>query len=192
MSLPKKEMAQYLKGRRPGPIVAYRIGRSVEQICNRRFLREYQKELSAEVAKPEHHLEQYARECGVSVDLSRIVDGIGVVDSCSGLDALIAAGHWADAIACLGEYVGDEEKMSCFDFACVFNDSLANKLRNVAMPESIYPGLDNAWIRWISRPDPHRLPARFGAAYLLCKNGKPQDKFEAIAILKKWVPRFTD
>lgn len=192
VSLPKKEMAQYLRGRCPGPIVSYRIGRSIEELCNNRFLKEYFEAMTAEISKPEYRFEHHVRECGLVVDVTGLIEGLGMQDSCSGIDALIAAGHWSEAIACIGEYINIKGGLSFFEFSLVFKETLANQSRSASMPRWIYPSLDDAWIRWISNPDPRRLPSRIAAAYILWKTGKAQDRFEATQILKGWLPNFSD
>jgi hypothetical protein len=107
----------------------------------------------------------------------------------SGLDALVVAGHWHDAIACLGELMRFtmEELPDAWDpiFANVFNQTLQGPL-----PEEsdIYPHLDLAWVRWITEPDPTRLPPTFFAAYLLAKSKSTYKRLAATSLLNAWQP----
>lgn len=167
---PKKEMSEYRRGlRSPGPIVAYRIGRALEEQFNQRWLEEDRDRL---------------RRVGIE-GLPHTVDG-----AASGLDALIVAGCWADAIACIGTLVGRREELS-WDarFEETFNDTMQRDVHDNTLPPDVYPALDEAWVQWITRAAVDELPPRFAAAYLLAKSSESLDQRTAADILNEWTPR---
>jgi hypothetical protein len=106
---------------------------------------------------------------------------------CSGLDALIMAQRWPDAIGCIGELMRPtlEELPEAWGpiFASVFNQTPAGPL-----PSDIYPHLDLAWVRWITEPDPTRLPPTFFAAYELAKTKSLPKRLAAASLLNAWQP----
>ena len=112
-----------------------------------------------------------------------------ISNSGSGLDALLAGGYWPEAIACLGELMRPtlEALPDAWDpiFANVFNQKQQGALPE---PSDIYPHLDFAWIRWITEPDPTRLPPTFFAAYLLAKSNSPYKRLAATSLLNAWQP----
>lgn len=118
---------------------------------------------------------------------------------CSGLDALIIANRWSDAIGCIGEYIQAYDPGSDYnpspgmieedpDELRVLADVYANRLRGAALPIAMHPAMEQAWIEWLTHQDAGRLHPRIGAAYLLA--GSPYEKEHALAkqILSQWAP----
>jgi hypothetical protein len=167
---PKKEISEYKRGLRvPGPIVAYRIGRALEQLFVRRHLANNQERL---------------RKIGAR--------GGAVPETVSGavcsLDALVVAGYWADAIACVGTFFGRSESAT-FRWDVDFGDTLERRLRGETFPTQVYPRLDYAWITWITDHDVTKLPPRFAAAHILATSSEDRDQITAADILQEWSPR---
>jgi len=164
-------MAAYRNGLRvPGHIVAYRIGRALEQVLVERLLPADRDDLANKGLDP--------------ANLPEVVSG-----ACCGLDALIMADCWPDAIACIGEFVGKQEAIK-FDWSDLFEDTLKRQLHREPLPPSIFPALDDAWVRWITDPSPSQLPPRFAAAYILAKSQNLQDQMTAAKILADWEPHY--
>jgi hypothetical protein len=165
---PKKEMSEYRRGlRTPGSIVSYRIGRALENVFKEKHLDAERAELS---------------KLGVEV-LPDTING-----ACCGLDALIVAGCWADAIACVGMFVGKKEEVR-WGLADHLGNTLRRELHDETLPPGFYPGLDEAWVKWTTNPTLEDLPPRFAAAYLLAKSPEPRNKKTAAEILEEWRPQ---
>lgn len=94
---PKKEMGRYRRGVvKPGAIVSYRIGRALEECFRARVnLTCLQLEVVATGDAFEESWNRPPATCGI--------------------DALIAAGHFHDAIGCIGEFVGRDESVANCD-----------------------------------------------------------------------------
>jgi hypothetical protein len=105
-----------------------------------------------------------------------------------GLDAVVAAGSWRDAIGCLGVFVGKGETISIIEKAAL-KEILIGALRGRPLPVSMRSRLDRAWLQWNHDRDPNRLPPRFAAAYHLASIGNERADEEAVAILHHWIPR---
>jgi hypothetical protein len=118
---------------------------------------------------------------------------------CSGLDALIMAQRWTDAIGCIGEYIraydpGVDYNPSTGmieedpDETRVLLDVYANRLHGAALPKAMHPAMEQAWINWLTHKDPKRLLARIEAAFVLAAT--PYKKEHAIAkqILSQQAP----
>jgi hypothetical protein len=111
----------------------------------------------------------------------------------SGLDALIIANRWPDALGCLGQFIYDgvpaeispEEEQ-------VFKAIFANRLYGQALPSSMHPAISQSWIRWITDPKPkdkpHRLHPRIHAAYILANSSDEMDRAVAVRVLRQWEP----
>jgi hypothetical protein len=168
---PKKEISEYRRGlRTPRAIVAYRIGRALELQFNKRYLEDDRNKLRKLGATPRM--------------LPRTVTG-----ACCPLDALVVAGCWPDAIACIGMFVGKREEIK-WDWEEDFEEIMQREVHGSTLSPEVYPALDDAWIQWITNPSPDQLPARFAAAYLLAKSGDPLDQRTAADILQEWEPRY--
>jgi hypothetical protein len=119
---------------------------------------------------------------------------------CSGLDALIMAGRWTDAIGCVGEYIrGYDPGVVDYnpsagtieedpDETRVITDVYADRLHGAALPKAMHPAMEQAWIKWLNYRDPKRFLARIEAAFVLAAS--PYEKDHAIAkqILSQQAP----
>jgi hypothetical protein len=124
--------------------------------------------------------------------LGRALETLGC--PCSGLDALIAADCWPEALGCVGQYHHDYYDNSEADDEenAVLRDMFNNRLHRKALPEAMYPALDRAWKSWLTyRSDPrrfHRFHPRIVAAFVLAKTGDDVMRAVAEQIVRRWEP----
>jgi hypothetical protein len=109
----------------------------------------------------------------------------------SGLDALIVADCWADAIGCIGEWNFDYDDTFPFgenvgDEPSVLDDVYAKRLHRKAPPAPMSEAMDKAWVTWISNRDPSHFQARIHAGYILAKSNDALDQATAMQILSQW------
>jgi hypothetical protein len=108
---------------------------------------------------------------------------------CSGLDALIMAQRWTDAIGCIGEYIRAYDPGVDYNPSTgaieedpyetrVITDVFACRLHG-PLPEAMRPAMEQAWIKWLNYKDPKRFLARIEAAFVLAAS--PYEKEHAIA-----------
>jgi hypothetical protein len=118
---------------------------------------------------------------------------------CSGLDALIVAQRWSEAIGCIGEYIRAYDPGSDYnpntgmieedpDELSVLADVYANRLHGAALPKAMHPAMEQAWIEWLTHQDAGRLHPRIGAAYLLAASPYEKEHAYAMQILSEWAP----
>jgi hypothetical protein len=173
VSPPKKEIGNYRKGyKTPGPEVAYKIGRSLEILAQ------------PDVEATFRLYREVAELTGIEVPTDQITEG----GATCGLDALVAAGFWADAIACLGQYVGREDTAP-WEFENAVSSILAGGQAGSTLPGFLYPEIDDAWINWVTDRDVDSLPPRFAAAYRLALSDRASDRDLAEELLTDWSPR---
>lgn len=117
---------------------------------------------------------------------------------CSGLDALIMAQRWSDAIGCAGEYIRAYDPGVDYNPSAgtieedpyetrVITDVFACRLHG-PLPEAMRPAMEQAWIKWLNYKDAKRFLARIEAAFVLAAS--PYEKEHAIAkqILSECAP----
>ena len=118
---------------------------------------------------------------------------------CSGLDALIMAQRWTDAIGCIGEYIREYDSGVDYnpstgmieedpDESRVLTDVYANRLHGAALPKAMHPAMEQAWIKWLTYKDPRRLLARIEAAFVLAASPYEKDHAVAKQILSERAP----
>ena len=121
--------------------------------------------------------------------LGRALEQLGA--PCNGIDALIAADRWPDAIGCIGEFLFD------YDMPPIEWEEEGKLLRAVfsrkpyakPLPGNLYPAMDAAWLHWISgEKDTTHMRARIQAGYALANSEDPQDRAIAEQILFQWEP----
>jgi hypothetical protein len=119
------------------------------------------------------------------------------------LDALIAAGHWEDAIGILGEYLYEngsptpQDDISDYDWIL---SASAGVLYGKALPATIQAAVERAWQQWQLNKNPNgkgkdvrHFDAKTKAAYLLASSKEEDDATEAVQIMTSpasQAPRF--
>lgn len=110
---------------------------------------------------------------------------------CSGLDGLIAADHWPDALGVIGEFLYEleplQEREAEEEDVRVVKSVYARQIYGKALSPFMLPLIDEAWKRWREYRDPTPFIPRIRAAYVLAR-GDERDQAYALGILRDMKP----